>query len=100
MCGRSQDKSLSFYLDWSTGRFWNYLAVRSEYDSWRGTDLCEETEMLVHIQFLTLLLLTLMESLYVQPRCYVHISHTAERLQEAFKKQIFVFPGLVAPFFV
>lgn len=56
--------------------------------------------MLVHIQFLTLLLLPLMESLYVQPRCYVRISHTAERLQEAFKKQIFVFPGLVAPFFV
>lgn len=89
MCRRPQEKSLSFYLDWfTTGRtFWNSLVIRLRCDSRRGADLCEETEMLVHIQFLTLAVITT-NGIAVCPAQLLcpYLSQTAESLQEVFRK--------------
>lgn len=58
MCGRSQGKSLSFYLDWSTaGRSWNYLVIGSDMIHEEGLP-CVETEMPGHSQLLTLAFVT------------------------------------------
>ena len=88
ICRSSQEKSFLFYLDWSTtGRtFWNSLVIWLRCNSSGGADLCEETEVMIHNQFLTLALITT-NGIAVCPVLLLcpSLSKIAERLQEFFK---------------
>lgn len=97
MCSHPRGKKVSLLLPWLALYRKNILEFSGNRSQvWlRGeAGMCEETEMPVHIPFLTLAV-TLTNRIAMCSALLLcsYLPETAEWLQEGFKKYIFIFPG-------